>query len=108
MINISDELKEKLANCNSDVEFAKTLADNGIDVEEYQKTLPEEVLDKIGGGYEDLLNVDVYCPHCNNGDSDQISYQILASLTSLRSKYRCRKCGGFFRKDDTGHMIPIY
>lgn len=107
MINLSDELKEKIADCKSDVEVAKMLSDNGIDVEEFEKTLPEEVLNKIGGGYTDFLDVDVYCPHCHNENKDDISYQVLASLSSLRSKYRCRKCGGFFAKTDSGHIVAI-
>lgn len=32
-MNISDELREKLKDCRSDVEVAKMLADNGVDVE---------------------------------------------------------------------------
>ena len=51
MIKISDELKEKLKTCKSDVEIAKMLADNGVDVEEFQKSLPDEILSKIDGGY---------------------------------------------------------
>lgn len=108
MINLSDELKAKLSECKSDVETAKMLADNGIDVEEFEKQLPEDVLKAIGGGYDDMLGVEVYCPHCGNKDEDEISFQVIASFTSFRSKYRCRKCGGFFRKDDTGHMMPMY
>ncbi len=42
MINLSDELKEKIADCKSDVEVAKMLSDNGIDMEEFEKTLPEK------------------------------------------------------------------
>ncbi|MCR5095478.1 MAG: hypothetical protein K6A70_01905 [Erysipelotrichaceae bacterium] len=107
MINLSDELKEKLDACKSDVEVAKMLSDNGIDMEEFEKTLPKEVLNKIGGGYTDFMDVDVYCPHCHNEDKEEISYQVLASLGSLRSKYRCCKCGGYFAKTDTGQMKAI-
>ena len=38
------------------------LADNGIDVEEFEKSLPDDVLKKVGGGYEDIIGDSVHCP----------------------------------------------
>ena len=96
--NISDDLRKKLANCISDVEFAKTLADNGVDVEEFEKSLPDEILSKIVGGYEDLYGDNVYCPWCNNDNSDEISFQVFTSISTFASTYRCRKCDNYFRK----------
>ena len=39
------------------------LADNGIDVEEFEKSLPDDVLKKVGGGYEDIIGDSVHCAH---------------------------------------------
>ena len=99
MINISDELREKLKTCKSDVEACKMLADNGVDVEEFQKSLPDEVLNKVGGGYKDIIGDTVYCPWCKESEYDSISYQCIASLFSNIDTYRCRTCGKFFEKD---------
>lgn len=100
-------LQSKLAKVNSDVEFCKILADNGIDVEKLQKTLPDDVLDKVGGGYENIFGTEIYCPNCGNHDSDEISLQIFATLTSGSTKYRCRKCDKYFKMDASGHVCPI-
>ncbi len=100
MINISDELNEKLKTCRSDVESCRMLADNGIDVEEYQKALPDEVLKKINAGYEDMIGDTVFCPWCKETASDKISYQTLISLRYNNDTYRCRKRGKFFEKGD--------
>ena len=112
MIKISDELKEKLKTCKSDVEIAKMLADNGVDVEEFQKSLPDEILSKIGGGYEDISGDIIYCPWCKNKESKEISSQILASLFNQEYIYRCRKCDCYFKQGqgfgDQAEMIKLY
>lgn len=95
-MNISDELREKLKDCRSDVEVAKILADNGVDVEEFQKSLPDEVLEKIGGGFKDIFGHKIVCAWCGEELSDNISYQVVASFLNNVDFYRCRKCAKFF------------
>ena len=112
MITISDELKEKLKSCKSDVEVCKMLADNGIDVEEFEKTLPDEVLSQIGGGYKDINGDWIYCPWCNNSEKSELSHQILASLVNQAYIYRCCKCNQYFMQN-SGYgadikMIKLY
>lgn len=75
------------------------LADNGIDVEEFEKSLPDDVLKKVGGGYEDIIGDSVHCPWCKENRYDEISYQCISSLFSRIDTYRCRSCGKFFEKD---------
>ena len=97
-IQISDELREKLKTCKSDVEVAKMLADNGVDVEEFQKSLPDEVLNRIGGGYKDVFGDTISCPWCNESESGNISYQVTASFLCSIDYYRCRSCNNYFRR----------
>ncbi|MBR0418841.1 MAG: hypothetical protein IJI66_06705 [Erysipelotrichaceae bacterium] len=108
MIQISDEPREKLKTCKSDVEVAKMLADNGVDVEEFQKSLPDEVLNRIGGGYKDVFGDTICCPWCNESESGNISYQVTASFLCAIDYYRCRSCNKFFRRvsydDETYEM----
>ena len=93
MIKISKELEEKLINTASDVDACKLLADNGIDPEEYEKSLPDSFLNKVNGGYKSLGGTTIKCPWCQNDDEKEISYQIWASMwTDGVSKYRCCKC----------------
>lgn len=99
MFKFTDELNEKLKNCKNDVEFAKTLADNGVNVEEFERSLPDEVLSKIGGGFENYNGDRVYCPWCKNEDKDELSYQVLVSTYHCEDIYRCRKCNEFFKSD---------
>ena len=49
MIKISKELEEKLINTASNVDACKLLAENGIDPEEYEKSLPDSFMDKVNG-----------------------------------------------------------
>ena len=97
MIKISDELDKKLKSCISDVEFAKTLADNGVDVQEYERALPDEVLSRIGGGFTNYNNDRIYCPWCENEEEDELSYQVLVSIYHCEDIYRCRKCDKYFK-----------
>ncbi|MBR3266001.1 MAG: hypothetical protein IKI61_08620 [Erysipelotrichaceae bacterium] len=53
------------------------LADNGIDVEEFEKSLPDDVLKKVDGGYEDIIGDSVHCPWCKENRYDEISYQCI-------------------------------
>lgn len=109
MITISKELQEKLKNCKSDVEFSKMLADNSVNVEEYEKSLPDDVLEKIGGGFVNYNDDRVYCPWCDNAEEAEISYQVLVSIYHCEDIYRCRKCNGFFKseKGKRGDAVPI-
>ena len=87
------------------------LADNGIDVEEFEKSLPDDVLKKVGGGYEDIIGDSVHCPWCKENRYDEISYQCISSLLNRIDSYRCRSCGKFFEKgrydDRTIEMIKL-
>ena len=111
MIKISDELREKLKTCKSDVEVSVMLADNGINVEEFEKSLPDEVLSRIGGGYKDIFGDTIYCPWCNEKESGNISYQMMASFLCSNDYYRCRTCGKFSERvtytDGTAEMIRL-
>ena len=100
-------LSRKLADANDDVEICKLLAEHGVNVEKLQRKIPDEILDQIGGGYDNIFGTEIYCPHCDNKESSEISTQILSSIFSQSSKYRCRKCGGFFKLDATGRCIKI-
>ena len=98
MIKISKELEEKLVNTASNVGVCKLLAENGIDPEEYEKSLPDSFMDKVNGGYKSFGGTTIKCPWCQNEDEDEISYQIWASMwTDGASKYRCCKCEGYFK-----------
>ena len=97
MKKISKELEEKLINTPSNVGVCKLLAENGIDPEEYERSLPDSFMDKVNGGYKSFGST-IECPWCENEDKDEISYQIWASMwTDGASKYRCRKCNRYFK-----------
>ena len=87
-----------MINTSSDVGVCKLLAENGIDLEEFEKTLPDSFLNQVNGGYKDAFGSHIYCPWCNNEDSDEISRQFFASLfTDGAVKYRCCKCDKYFK-----------
>ena len=102
---ISDELYARIENAKGDVEVCEMLAKYGVNVEKLQRRIPDEYLNRIGGGYKNFFGTDIYCPECGNEDSDEISAQIIASITSKCSQYRCRKCGCFFRLTGTGNCV---
>ena len=101
------ELQERLALAKSDVELCKLLADNGYDVEKLQKLVPDDILNQIGGGFDNILGTEIYCPSCGTTDSEDLSFQVLASFKKLQSKYRCRKCDCFFKLDATGRCVEV-
>lgn len=102
MMQLPKELLKKLEVAESDVQACKILADNGIDPEEFEKTLPDHFLEEVNGGYK-RGTVEIHCPDCGNGDSDEISRQFWASMfTDSATKYRCRKCDCYFKVDSYG------
>lgn len=102
MMNLPKELLDKLETAKSDVQACKMLADNGIDPEEFEKTIPSDFLNQVNGGY-DSFGIDIHCPNCNVGDKDLISRQFWASMfTDSATKYRCRKCNTYFKVSSYG------
>ena len=102
MMALPKELLEKLETAKSDVEACKLLSDNGVDPEEFEKTLPDGYLEQVNGGYKSL-EIDIHCPNCGNGERDEISRQFWASMfTDSATKYRCRKCDCYFKVSSNG------
>ena len=88
----------------SNVEILKKFVEQGVDVEAFEKQLPDDLLNSISGGYEDFWDDSVYCPNCNNADKERISYQYWATITNHHAVYRCRNCEKFFHKIEYGLM----
>ena len=102
MMNLPKELLTKLESAESDVQVCKILADNGIDPEEFERSLPDNYLEEVNGGYKSL-DIDIHCPDCGNGERDEISRQFWASMfTDSATKYRCRKCNCYFKVSSYG------
>ena len=102
MMALPKELLEKLETAESDVQACKLLSDNGVDPEEFEKTLPDDYLEQVNGGYKSL-EIDIHCPNCGNGERDEISRQFWASMfTDSATKYRCRKCDCYFKVSSNG------
>lgn len=54
MMKLSKELQEKLSAAETDVQACKILAENGVDPEAFEKTLPDSFLEQVNGGYESM------------------------------------------------------
>ena len=96
---IPDDVLKQLEKTSNDVEFCKTLADNNIDVEQFEaelkKTgmafpepgtrLADEMMENVSGGWKDDPNdpfeVDVECPNpnCRSKERKDHSYQYFRS-----------------------------
>ena len=107
MMRLSDAIADKLKGVRSDVEVCKILADNGVNVEEFEKTLSEEELAQVGGGFQKGV-AEVHCtnPNCLEAASENISYQFFASLFTDAYYYRCRTCGTYFQMSKFGSLSP--
>ena len=96
MIEISERLKAKLADVKSDNEACAVLAADGIDLEEMERELGVEELERVSGGW-DSIDASYACPFCGESNGDNISHQFFASLfVDSGSKYRCCTCGQYF------------
>ena len=106
MMKLSKELQEKLSAAETDVQACKILADNGVDPEAFEKTLPDSFLDQVNGGYESMgLSIKCPNPNCLNADKDQISRQFFASMfCDSATKFRCCKCNTYFKVSSTGSI----
>ena len=131
---IPDDVLKQLEKTSNDVEFCKTLADNNIDVEQFEaelkKTgmafpepgtrLADEMMENVSGGWKDDPNdpfeVDVECPNpnCRSKERKDHSYQYFRSSWSgiewifggdTAQFYRCKKCGQYFKIMD-GVIYP--
>jgi hypothetical protein len=40
-----------------------------------QKVLKDEKLKDVNGGFDNYMDQEVYCPHCNIHDESNLSYQ---------------------------------
>ena len=105
MMKLSDAIVDKLKGVKSDVEVCQILADNGVNVEEFEKTLSDEELTQVGGGFP-KGKVDVHCtnPECGESASENISNQFFASLFTDAYHYRCRTCGHYFGLSSFGTL----
>ncbi len=107
-MNISEKLKQQINDSKSDMEACKALADAGIDLETFEKELPDGYMDKVAGGWAGVDNRDLHCPHCGNNDRDEVSYQIFASMfMDSAGKYRCKKCNHFFKITTYGECVDL-
>lgn len=106
MMELHAELREKLRNVKSDVEACKMLADSGINVEEFEKSLSPDELAGVNVGFTSG-KAEVYCPECKEAESDNISCQFWASLFTDAWKYRCRTCGTYFDLTRYGSIVKI-
>ena len=97
MLKLSKELLEKLDRAKGDAEFCKTLADNGVDPEAFEKSLTDEEPERASGGFKNADGHKVKCPWCGEDGEDMISYQFWATLNSTTIKYRCRSCNKYMR-----------
>lgn len=97
MMELSEELKQKLSKAKGDADFFKILAENGVDTEAYKKSLTENDLANINGGFENIDGITVTCKWCGEDRSDEMSYQFWASMNCKCSTYRCRSCGKYVR-----------
>ena len=105
---ISDELKEQVNESKSDNQACRALADAGVDVEAFEKELPDDYMNTVAGGWEGLDGRDLHCPHCGNNDRDEVSYQIWASMfMDSASKYRCKKCNHYFKITSYGECVDL-
>ena len=95
MMELSEELKQKLRKAKGDADFFKILEDNGVDSEAYKKSLTEDDLANVNGGFENAAGVIVKCKWCGEDRGDEMSYQFWASMNSKLSTYRCRSCGKY-------------
>ncbi len=104
MMKLPEELLAKLKEAESDNDACRILAENNVDPEEFEKTLPDSFTEMVNGGY-DSLGIDIHCPNCKNGDKELISRQFWASLfADSATKYRCRHCGTYFLVTGYGHI----
>lgn len=120
---IPADVMEKLKTAKGDVDFCRILAENGIDVENFEKQVKESGVDfgqigvvmdsdelaQVAGGWTKEISsgsyyVEYKCPYCGNGDRDRHSYQFWASLGSELwalgngggDIYRCKNCGHYW------------
>ncbi len=104
MMTLPEELRKKLKEAQSDMEACKLLADNGIDPEKFEQSLPDGYLENVSGGY-DSFGIEIRCPECKTADKDRISRQFWASMfADSATKYRCRECGCYFMVKSNGSI----
>ena len=101
MMELPENVLEKLKDAEGDVAVCKILAESGIDPEEFEKTLPASVLEQVNGGAPASTgSPTVVCPLCGNDNPNEISKQTLASILICHTgmfQYRCCKCDYYFK-----------
>ena len=108
MMKLSKELQEKLSAAETDVQACKILADNGVDPEAFEKTLPDSYLEQVSGGYK-YRDIEIRCPMCGNSEEEQISYQAFASMFCPgERKFRCCKCSTYWKVNLDDGYIQAY
>ena len=105
MMKLPKELQEKLVAAETDVQACKILVENGVDPEEFEKTLPDSFLEQVNGGFV-LDGIIVCCPICENSEPSEIAYERFASLFSDGKKFRCRRCDCSFMVYNNGMIKP--
>ena len=73
MMELSEELKQKLSKAKGDADFFKILAENGVDTEAYKKSLTEDDLANVNGGFENIDGITVTCKWCGEDRYDEMS-----------------------------------
>jgi predicted RNA-binding Zn-ribbon protein involved in translation (DUF1610 family) len=107
MQKLPNELLDKLQDARSDMEACKMLADNGVNVEEFEKSVSNEELNKIAGGWQ-CFGYEFKCPNCGEADRDNISRQFWASMfMDSATKYRCRTCNHYFKISTYGTVSDL-
>lgn len=118
---LSESVMEQLEQSNGDVEFCKILADNNVDVEQFESIiknsglefptpgsrLSDELMGNISGGWHEINGrVEIMCPYCGASQRHEHSVQFFRTLwngvTGIFDSgesgdyYRCKKCNHYF------------
>ncbi len=103
---LSPEILEKLEGVYSDAECCKILAENGVNLDEFEQTiadhgfdmhkiglqLPDSELGAVTGGFYDKdYQDDLDCPYCGDNNRDNFSRQFWRSLCTNKKSFYCCK-----------------
>ena len=75
--------------------------------------LKDEKLNDVNGGFDNYMDQEVCCPHCNIHDESNFSYQFwatwLITRTGFSQIYQCKNCEQYVAaiKNGNGDMYCI-
>ncbi len=102
MMNLPEEVMEKLKGVESEEDAVKILSAHGIDVEKVRKSLSEDELNEVSGGGQAYLGE---CPFCGETDPSKLVKDDLASIFSGGyMAYGCTRCHKKFFMHDNGYF----